>query len=217
MLLLNFVPEVFEVFRIDIPQIGACSPFEIFKCNHDRCDVVQCFGVNTLVQAFVDGKASLLVDADRSPRLKGILINILTQDLVAVKVTAGSIPHRFDDGIVVKFLENTIAAKHNKVVVWPDLEGFDLWVGNDALGIASVSRVLGFDVADGARDREAAREDSVRTDDHLEARSIVWGRIGNIALVLVDLATAGLNTLRLVIFLWFVVLREHEDLLAAIS
>ena len=56
----------------------------------------------------------------------------------------------------------------------------------------------------------------MRTDNHLDPRGIIRGRIWHIALVLVNLAPVLFYPLLLTLVFWLVVLGEQQDLLATI-
>jgi len=57
----------------------------------------------------------------------------------------------------------------------------------------------------------------MRSNDHLDARSIVWRRIRHVAFVLIDLPSIFFDSLLFTFIFWFVILGEQENLLAAIN
>lgn len=64
----------------------------------------------------------------------------------------GCVPNRIHRHLIVHFFENSIAADHNVVIVLFDLEGTDFWDGDYDVGVASIARIFGLDIADCARD-----------------------------------------------------------------
>ena len=57
----------------------------------------------------------------------------------------------------------------------------------------------------------------MRSNDHLDARSIVWRRIRDVTFVLIDLSSVFFDSLLFTFIFWFVILGEQENLLATIN
>lgn len=189
----------------------------VLECDHDSRDVIERLCEHALVERLVDGKTRLLMNRDGLALLEHVLVNILAQDLVVLEVASGGVPTGLDDLLVVLLLEHTIAAEHDEVIIVANSEAFDLGRGNNAHRIATVARVLRFDVANGARYGETTGEDSMRTDDHLEAGGVVGRRVRHVALILIDLTAILFDAARFLVVLRLVVLGQEQDLLAAIN
>ena len=98
---------------------------------------------------FVDGQAALLVNREWPIAPQRVLIHVLPEYLIVVKVASRSFPGVINHLLVVKLLENTVAAQDDEIVVVPDLEAFYVRCRNHALWITAVSRIFGFDVTYG--------------------------------------------------------------------
>lgn len=86
---------------------------------------------------------------------RGNLVGHLVRGLLV-----NAVPHHVDNLLAVHPLENPVAPNQKEVEVVLDLERNDLWLAHNYVCVAAVSRLLGFNVAEGSGDREAAGENS---------------------------------------------------------
>ena len=121
------------------------------------------------MQYFIDCEARLLMDGDRALVLEDTLVDVLGEDGIVVEVASGGFPDGVDALLVVELFEDAVASEEDEVVVVSDFEALDVWGWDHALRVATVSRVLGFDITNRPRNGESAGVDSVRPDDHLNA------------------------------------------------
>ena len=91
------------------------------------------------------------MDRDWALVLKDSLVDILGKDGIVVKVTTGGFPDRVDALLVVELFEDTVTAQEDEIVVVSDFEALDVWSGDHAFGVSTVSRVLGLDITDSPR------------------------------------------------------------------
>ena len=75
---------------------------------------------------------------------------------------------------IVQLVKDTVTSDKDEVIVVADLEGGDVGLCYDYLGVSFIFGHLGFDVAEGTRDRESTRKDSVGTQYHLLLTTLAW-------------------------------------------
>ena len=72
-------------------------------------------------------------------------------DLAPVEVLLlGTFPGRLNHLGILQFIKDAITAQDNEIVVFFDLETFDVGIGNHHLGIASILHSLGLYIAKGS-------------------------------------------------------------------
>lgn len=106
--------------------------------------------IETVLEHRFNGETSLLVDGLSGAKL-GVLLPL---------VLVAGLPNTLENILVGHFVEDTIAGKSDKVVVFLDLELLDLRFSFDNIRVSSAVGQLGLWVSECTRDGESARKHS---------------------------------------------------------
>jgi len=145
--------------------------------------------------------------------LQGILLDFIRFNRV------DGVPACVEDLLITQSVENTVAAKHDKIVeVLADGELRDLRLGDNHSFFASVFGMLCLDVAKGSRDREPARDHSVWAKNVVLLRLILARHLNLLnRLCLIDATSILDDTLHFILFIWTVIPRQKEKFLAFVG
>ena len=165
---------------------------EVLESDDHHCDVVHRLLCDSGFEDLLDGVAAVLMDG--LPPVGELLFR--------------SLPASLDNLRVVELVVDSIAAKHDVVVVILDFEALDVWRGYHNFRISEILGPLGLNITKSARYGKPSREDSMRPKQYLLAHdtrlSVLVLDLGH-GLSLVDLATRSDDSLVLILIIRFVI------------
>ena len=106
---------------------------------------------------------------------------------------------------IIHLFKNSITSNYYKVIIRLNSETSYLWCGYDNVRISTITFIFCFNISDCPWDWEPSRENSIWSNKSLLAWGIVWWRIWNLTLILVNFASKLFNTLCFIRILRFVV------------
>lgn len=122
--------------------------------NHDDGHVVKGLSVKTVFQYAFHPKPAELVDTDRLDVRVFVLLNLVRTRYLS-SITAQ--PNAFVDVFVRQFVEDSITAQNDEIVMLCNLENLDLRLCFYYVRIAAPVFKLGFWVTKGSTDGESSR------------------------------------------------------------
>ena len=199
--------------------LNLCLYFKIIEGYHHSCNIIKSFCIDALVKNLVNCQSRLLMNWDSLSIIwsQVLRFNIPSNDFIILHITSWSIPSCIYNLFVIKLFKNSITAKKNEIVVFFYFEAFDIRCANDTSWIASVSRILGFNVTKSSWDGKSSRKDSVRANNHLNSWGIVRWWIRHITLILINLTSILFDSFLFSLIFWLMILRKQKNFLSAVN
>ena len=182
--------------------------FVVFKSDHDCCNIIQGFGIYTVMEHFVDNQSCLLMQRYSwivVSILYNVLIDVFANYWIFLIIAFSSLPCLFHNIKVISLFKDTITAQDNEIVIFLNLKALDIRFWNYTSWVASVADIFRFDVADCSWNRKSTWEDTMRSYNSLNSTCIIWWWIRHVTFILIDLASICFNSFGLNLILRFVI------------